>query len=122
MEVASTCSCPGKTICIHFQHDSTKLKSLSDDRVNDMYEDSQSNFWIATEDGLNLFNREGKTFKTYQHSGFSATKAITIRLVKEDRQGNLLLGTAGDGLIVFNEKEKIFKQYRHQEKDLLFGQ
>jgi ligand-binding sensor domain-containing protein len=40
-------------------------------------EDSQSNFWIATEDGLNLFNREGKTFKTYQHlPGFQATKAI----------------------------------------------
>ncbi len=110
---------PEKNGFLHFQHDSTKLKSLSDDRVNDMFEDSQSNFWIATEDGLNLFNREGKTFKSYQHlPGFSGNKGNNaIRLVKEDRQGNLLLGTVGDGLIVFNEKEKIFSQYRHQEKD-----
>jgi ligand-binding sensor domain-containing protein/signal transduction histidine kinase/DNA-binding response OmpR family regulator len=110
---------PDKNEFTHFRHDSTKPKSLSDDRVNDLYEDSQSNFWIATEDGLNLFNREGNTFKSYQQMpGFAGNKAYnTIRLVKEDRQGNLLLGTAGDGLIVFNDKEKLFKQYRHQEKD-----
>jgi signal transduction histidine kinase/ligand-binding sensor domain-containing protein/DNA-binding response OmpR family regulator len=110
---------PDKNGFTHFRHDPTKSKSLGDDRVNDMYEDSQSNFWIATEDGLNLFNREGKTFKSYQHlHGFSASRANnTIRLVREDRYGNLLLGTAGNGLIVFNDRENIFRQYRHQEKD-----
>ncbi|MES2332724.1 MAG: two-component regulator propeller domain-containing protein [Bacteroidota bacterium] len=110
---------PEKNGFAHFQHDPAKPKSLGDDRVNDMFEDSQSNFWIATEDGLNQFNREGKTFRTFQHlPGFSGNKDNNvIRLVKEDRQGNLLLGTAANGLIVYNEKEKLFKQYRHQEKD-----
>jgi ligand-binding sensor domain-containing protein/signal transduction histidine kinase/DNA-binding response OmpR family regulator len=110
---------PEKNSFAYFQHDSTRPKSLSDDRVNYFYEDSQSNFWIATEDGLNLFNRESGTFRSYQHApGFNADKRNnTINVIKEDRLGNLLLGTAENGLIVFSEKEKIFTPYKHFEKD-----
>ena len=110
---------PEKNGFAHFIHDSARPKSLSDDHVNYLYEDSQSNFWVATEDGLNLFNRESRSFKSYRPlPGFNTDNANNvIRIIKEDRQGNLLLGTADNGLIVYNDKEKTFKQFRHQEKE-----
>ncbi|MEO5563636.1 MAG: two-component regulator propeller domain-containing protein, partial [Chitinophagaceae bacterium] len=102
-----------------FQHHSDKPKSLSDDHVNFLYEDTQGNFWVATENGLNLFNRENGSFKIFQELPFSNPEKANniIRVIKEDRQGNLLLGTADNGLLLYNDKEKTFKQYKHQEKD-----
>jgi ligand-binding sensor domain-containing protein/signal transduction histidine kinase/DNA-binding response OmpR family regulator len=110
---------PKKNNFIHFRHQAGKSRSLSDDRVNYIYEDTQGNFWVATESGLDLFNREAGNFRTYQQVGdFAVEKANNvIRIIKEDRQGNLLLGTADNGLLIFNDREKTFRHYRHHEKD-----
>ena len=106
---------------IHFRQIESKSKSLSSDRVNYLYEDSQANLWVGTENGLNLFNRETQSFKVFQQiapANFSNTKNNSnIRVIKEDRMGNLLLGTEDNGLIVFNYKDSSFKQYLHNEKD-----
>jgi signal transduction histidine kinase/ligand-binding sensor domain-containing protein/DNA-binding response OmpR family regulator len=104
---------------VYFQHDSTRIKSLSDDHVNYIYEDSRGNCWVATEDGLNLFNRESRVFRCYRNApGFARDlRNNRITVIKEDRLGDLLLGTAENGLIIFNEKERIFTQYFHREKD-----
>ena len=104
---------------IHFRYDGTKPKSISSDRVSYLYEDTQNNFWIGTENGLNLLNRETKTFRSFpqiaQSTGSSGNK--NIRVIKEDRMGNLLLGTEDNGLIVFNYKDTSYKQFRHNERD-----
>ncbi len=41
------------------QHDTT---SISNSNVIQIFEDSKSNLWIATDKGLNIFNRETNTF------------------------------------------------------------
>lgn len=105
-----------KNAFIHYHHQPGKAKSLSDDRVNYLYEDTRGNFWVATENGLNLFNREAGSFKDMGQFNNSAGNNV-IRIIKEDRPGNLLLATADNGLIVYNDKDKTFRQYRHQEKD-----
>ena len=106
---------------IHFQHTTGKSKSLSSDRVNYLYEDTQGNLWVGAENGLNLLNRETQGFKVFQqiaHTYLNTGKSNNnIRVIKEDRMGNLLLGTEDNGLIMFNYKDTSFKQYRHNEKE-----
>jgi signal transduction histidine kinase/ligand-binding sensor domain-containing protein/CheY-like chemotaxis protein/AraC-like DNA-binding protein len=110
---------PATNSFTHFHHDPAKPRSLIDDRVNYLYEDSQGNFWAATESGIGTFNRDAGTFKSYQDVACFGTDTANklIRLIKEDRMGNLLLGTKNNGLIIFNYKDKICTQYRHQEKN-----
>ncbi|MEO8404964.1 MAG: two-component regulator propeller domain-containing protein, partial [Chitinophagaceae bacterium] len=67
----------------------------------------------------NLFNRETGTFRTYRDAAaFDAgniNKAILV--IKEDKLGNLLLGTEDNGLLIFNYKDRIIKQFQHIEKN-----
>ena len=103
---------------IHFRHQPGKTRSLSDDRVNFLYEDTQGNFWVGTETGLNLFNRDNGGFRTYKNLSDTTNKGNNvIRVIKEDRLGNLLLGTEDNGLLLFDYKTGAFRQFRHQEKD-----
>ena len=108
---------PAKDDFIHFRHQAGKSRSLSDDSVNFLYEDSQANFWVGTENGLNLFNRDNGSFKPYKDPIDNNKANHVIRVIKEDRLGNLLLGTEDNGLLVFDYKQMLFSQYRHQEKD-----
>lgn len=101
---------PAENSFIHFRHQSRRSKSLNNDQVNFLYEDSQGNFWVATESGLSLFNREADSFRSYAYTN-------VIKIIREDRQGNLLLGTADNGLFIYNNKENTYTQYRHREKD-----
>lgn len=94
---------------------SMKPGSISDNRANFIYEDSHNNFWVGTENGLNLFNRQTRNFKLVPIAGALANNVI--RIIKEDRNGNLLLGTEENGLILFDLDKNSFRQYRHREKD-----
>jgi ligand-binding sensor domain-containing protein/signal transduction histidine kinase/DNA-binding response OmpR family regulator len=110
---------PGQNRFIHFRHSTSKPESLSDDRVNYLFEDSRNNLWVGTENGLNLFNRQSGSFRSFQYlSDFSTNKTNNvIRIIKEDRKGNLILGTEDNGLIIFNYQKKLFRQYSHEEKN-----
>ncbi len=48
-------------------NDPSRPDSLSDDRVRCLYEDSQGQLWVGTENGLNLFNPDD-SFKRFQHN------------------------------------------------------
>jgi len=48
-----------------FRHDPKDPHSLSHDRVLAVLEDDAQRLWVATADGLNLFDRESATFVRY---------------------------------------------------------
>lgn len=88
-------------------------------KVSCLYEDTRSNLWVATDSGLFQMNRETGTFKPYrQLAPFSLLKGYNdIRIIREDRMGNLLLGTEDNGLLLFNPQDSSYKIFRHDEKN-----
>ncbi|NQV14782.1 hypothetical protein HQ531_04930, partial [bacterium] len=90
--------------------------SLSNNQVNDMYEDSKGDIWIATQFGLNLMQRhlnpDSTSFVTYtQEDGLPSN---IIKSIQEDTRGNLWLGT-GFGLSRFDTENKRFKNYTSRD-------
>lgn len=88
-------------------------------RISCLYEDTKSNLWAGTDNGLYQFNRETGSFKSYrQFAPFTLLKGYNdIRVIKEDRMGNLLIGTEDNGLLLFNYSDSSFKIFRHDEKN-----
>lgn len=71
----------------------------------DIFEDSQGNFWLGTDDyGLILFDRTTSKFQVFQENNQNKANinAATITDIEEDNEGNLLLATEGGGLNVLN--------------------
>ncbi|MES1226069.1 MAG: two-component regulator propeller domain-containing protein, partial [Bacteroidota bacterium] len=107
----------GQNHFIHYRHADDVTASLNSDRVNYLYEDSKNNLWIGTADGLSVFERKTKSFKSFNgREGFTDGKENNILVIKEDRTGNLLLGTADNGLLIYNHKSASIQHYQHNEK------
>jgi ligand-binding sensor domain-containing protein/signal transduction histidine kinase/DNA-binding response OmpR family regulator len=104
-----------------YQQNTALPNSLNSNNVNYIYEDSRRNCWVGTETGLQLFNRELGTFETINIlTGLkNGSQNYSIRLIKEDKPGSLLLGTNDNGIILFNYQLKTFKQYSHKETEPL---
>src|SRR5206468_9098984 len=49
----------------NFIYDAANINSLSSNRINSIFEDSNKNLWFATEGGLCKYNREKNNFKTF---------------------------------------------------------
>lgn len=104
-----------------YRHNTSLTNSVNSDNVNYIFEDSRENCWVATEKGLQLFNREAATFQTNDlwADVNNTVKKFSIRIIKEDKTGNLLLGTNDNGLILFNSVFKTFRQYTHKDTEPL---
>ena len=76
-----------------YYHDIDDSTSLSNNRVRQILRDSKNRLWIATQEGLNLY-QDGQ-FKKYVHDTNDAQSISNnhIRVLKEDEDGNLWVGT-----------------------------
>jgi signal transduction histidine kinase/streptogramin lyase len=83
----------------NFRYDPLNKKSISSDRVNSIYEDSDRNLWFATEGGLCKYNPAGNEFKRYTTAEGLPTNFILSLL--EDQKKNLWISTS-KGLVCFN--------------------
>ncbi len=89
-----------------YRHDYKDDKSISNDFITSIFQDQQNNLWIATENGLNLFDTEKKEFKKFTtKDGFSSN---VIYSILQDDQQNLCI-TTSKGLVRFNYKTKSVK-------------
>ena len=84
------------------QHDPKRKESLSNNLGRILIRDKMGNFWIGTEDGLNLLSRENidkgnYTFKRY-------LEGYNIASLYEDSKGNIWIGTFSNGLIYRNNQ------------------
>lgn len=62
----------------HYKSDD-KTGSISNNFINYIYEDSNKNIWVCTENGLNLYNSKNQNFKAYyKKDGFSSSVFYTI--------------------------------------------
>ncbi|MEO7213854.1 MAG: two-component regulator propeller domain-containing protein [Mucilaginibacter sp.] len=94
-------------------------KSASEINSNEIFalkQDSRGNMWVGTNgNGLNKFNPETKEFQKYNNSSSpsgSDQKSLPlngyIRVIEEDREGNLWIGSIGTGIAVLDQKTQKF--------------
>ncbi len=81
---------------------------LPNNRVHCIFQDHKGWIWMGTSQGLSRFN--GYNFKNFLPSSADSTslKGNLVRVIKEDRNGNLLIGTETGGLNIFDRNKEIF--------------
>lgn len=90
-----------------FKHDPNNNKSISDNFISNIYEDSKGNLWIGTQAGINLLNADN-TFSHYSEKNGLANNFINGIL--EDDKGSLWLST-NSGISKFDVVTKSFKNF-----------
>ena len=94
----------------------TTREGLSQNDVNDIYQDKNGFLWVGTNDGLNRF--DGYNFKTYranpkEEGGISSDLVFDIA---EDADGNLWLGTSDAGVCKFDVKTEKFTVFKNTKE------
>ncbi len=88
----------------------SSIHGLSSNTVNYILKDRLGYMWFATEDGLNRF--DGTSFRVYNHTAKDTNSIATnqIRVLYEDAQGNLWVGT-NRTLSVYDRQKDCFHNY-----------
>ncbi|MBI3502936.1 MAG: SpoIIE family protein phosphatase [Bacteroidetes bacterium] len=111
-----------KNFFTKYQHAADDTLSLNGFRVDVIHEDKKNRLWVCTYDGgINLFDRNKKTFTCYQDvrniAGVQPEFFNRITSLAEDESGNFWLATDNGGVAEFNpETKKFLKRYLHDGK------
>lgn len=87
-------------------------RSLSDDAVLWIFEDSRQRLWVGTRDGLNLYDRNRNDFRRFYGSHKVSNTLLDSRIqqISEDRFGNVWILTT-KGLNLLNETDLTFQRF-----------
>jgi len=101
---------------LEFQHFSTR-QGLSQSNVWDIHQDRFGFIWIATEDGLNVY--DGYSFTVYRNNptDSSSISNSNIRRIVQDANGNLWIGTRY-GLNFYDQATRRFEKFLYNDKNL----
>ena len=84
-------------------NDPKKPSSIASNVSNCVFCDSRGTIWVGTLDsGLNRYNPETDGFTNFMFIPAQGTFKVSVLKIKEDSQGNLVLGTITEGLIFFD--------------------
>ena len=95
---------------IHYFHDANNSKSLSDNKVYSVFEDSRNQIWLITGNGINMFNNKNKTFENVSNT---FKLPIFPRSMAEDAHGKLWI-SSDEGVVVFSPNTKQIITYNHE--------
>ena len=97
-----------------FRHDPKAAHSLSHDRVLAVLEDDAHRLWVATADGLNLFDPESGTFVRYGRDADNpqSLRDSDVMSLYQDRSGVLWVGTREGGASHWNPRGWLLGHYR----------
>lgn len=90
---------------------------LPNNQIQCIYQDSKGWMWIGTSQGLSRF--DGYTFVNFlpNPADSNSLTGNLVRVITEDKNGNLLVGTENGGLNVFNREKEIFSHpYRNHRE------
>lgn len=99
-----------------YHHNPSDPRSLSQNEVHRVYVDRKERVWVATDDGLNLFDPVARKFTVYKlttQNRFSQAYGA----IAEDSAGNLWLGSTFSGLHRFDPDTGHFSVYQHTSDD-----
>jgi signal transduction histidine kinase/ligand-binding sensor domain-containing protein/DNA-binding response OmpR family regulator len=103
---------------ITYRYDDKDSTSLSNNTVTDIAEDYNGNMWLATQGGLNMYQRSTGRFIRHQHDN-SHTNSLSDNIINRllFDNGNLWIATQNGGLDRYNLKSNTFIHYQHSDKD-----
>ncbi|WP_406684602.1 response regulator [Seonamhaeicola sp. MEBiC1930] len=87
------------------------IKSLPSNQLNVLFEDSDENLWIGSENGLCVFNEDDKSFITYKNkiNDPNSIQHNSVTCIYEGSEGNFWIGTFGGGLNMFRKETEKFE-------------
>ena len=87
--------------------------AISDEHVNSVVFDDHRKLWIATSNGLNIFDPETKKFTVYKNiPGKNSLPMNDVTHLLLSKQGKLWMTVHGNGFCSFDPATKYFKWYR----------
>ncbi len=89
---------------VHYKYTDSAYK-ISDDLIYDIKYDHLGRLWVASNNGLNLMEKDSSTFKVFKsiQGDMSQLAANTIHVIFEDSKGNMWFGLVGGGLAKYDE-------------------
>ena len=97
--------------------DTANHRSLSNE-INSIYEDNKGIFWIGTNKGLFLFNKNQEVFGNIESKSPlpDEFKNATISSIVKDKDETIWIGTS-NGLFKYSLKNNTLKQFKYKEED-----
>ncbi|NIM10862.1 MAG: PAS domain S-box protein [Candidatus Aminicenantes bacterium] len=98
---------------VHYQIPADEKHLSRANTIRRFYQDRSGTFWIGTDYGLHIFDRQDKTY----HSYYADTKdphslsINSVRAIYEDESGALWVGVYGGALNKLNRTEQTFNHY-----------
>lgn len=104
---------PGNSGYQIFKYDGNNSGSISSNTIYSIFEDSKGRIFIATHNGLNLYNEATGKFKKYSVlSGLP--NDVVYGIVEDMKTGNLWIST-NEGLSKFNPDSEVFRNYGEED-------
>ena len=87
-------------------------------RFTSILEDQSGKLWIGTDIGLCYFDRSNKVFRRYVPKPSDPAKLVhaRIRILYQDQEDMIWIGTADDGLFRFDPNNQSFTHYKHDPR------
>jgi signal transduction histidine kinase/ligand-binding sensor domain-containing protein/DNA-binding response OmpR family regulator len=103
----------GKTNVLSFDFFS-QADGLPNNQIQCIYQDKKGWIWLGTSQGLSRFDGYKFVNYIYNPEDTGSLSGSLVRVIFEDRIGNLLIGTENGGLNVFNrEKERFIHPFKN---------
>ena len=102
---------PEETTTTLLRHHKGEEPSLADDNVNAFCEQRNGELWIATDDGINIYNPPNNRCR--QILAGNVVLSISI-----DSQDNIAAGTYGNGVFLLNSQGEILHHYLSDNSSL----
>jgi len=104
----------------NYNFDNKDPNSISNDRIQTLFEDSDGILWIGTQNGgLNKYIRETDSFVHYRNRTSDSTSISNNHIITiyEDKKGNFWIGTASGGLNKMDKEKGTFTHYLWNPND-----
>ncbi len=95
----------------------TTRDGLSQNDINDIYQDSRGLMWFGTNEGLNKY--DGYSFTIYKPAPLTpgSINSNLVFSITEDQNNDLWIGTTGSGINHFDRQKEIFTPFVHSPTD-----
>lgn len=97
----------------HYSSRSKPDHQISHDRVQDIFVDSSNRVWVATMNGLNLYDATTDRFTVYKQNLINKSGLLSndITQIFEDNNGLIWIATYDAGFHIWNPKTELFNHY-----------
>ena len=94
-----------------FKHDVNAASALSSSEIHDLYIDQKDALWIATSNGLNLYNQKTAAFSQFNPEGLK----LSVHSIAQFDETRIIVGTHQKGMYIFNTYNKEFQKVALQD-------